>query len=131
MNTYITSADITNQLIKNYPLTRYETYVDEGNLEIEDFYKRLGGDITETPIITPIHYKIKIYINNYINSRFAEDHIGIGAETINENNVYVKMFERSRYLMNDSKQDVTIVCFTGEPETQSNRSVSTQRLYFS
>ena len=129
MGTYITSADITSNVIKNYPYTRWEPYVEEGNLEIEDFYKRIGGT-SATPIITPIHYKIKIYINNYINSRFAEDMIGVGAETINENNVYVKMFERSRYLMNDSKQDVTLVCFTGETETQENRSVNSQRIYF-
>ena len=127
---YITSADITSQLIKNYPVTRWQPYVDEGNLEIADLYKRLGGT-SATPIVTPIHYKINKYINNYINSRFAEDMIGVGAETINENNVYVKMFERSRYLMQDSKMDVTLVCFTGESETPDNRAVTSQRIFYS
>ena len=127
---YITSADITSQFIKNYPVVRYQPYIDEGNLEIEDMYIRLGGT-SATPIKQPIHFKIKSYINNYINSRFAEDHIGIGAETINENNVYVKMFERSRYLMQNSTTDVTLVCFTGESEDSSSRAVLSQRIFYS
>jgi len=124
---YIVIADVSNVQFQKYTTARKQDYIDEGNEEIEDLAKRLGVEIEE--ISSPIHYKIKRYAQNYVLSRFAEDLIGTNNTPIGEGDIYKDMFERSRYLMQDSRPDITPTMFNGDDETPTNRAVSWQVIH--
>jgi len=127
--TYITSADITNKLFNRaYSLnpTDIEVYISDANVEIEDLAIRKGVAVAD--IVTPIHVKIVRYGVQYAISLFAEDRIGFNNSEgqFQGEDVYESLFKRSRYLLQNVKQDINPVMFTGEPETVANRAVMSQ-----
>ena len=126
MGTYITSADITNKIFNRNPPTTISGYIDQANIEIEDLAIRKGVAVAD--IVTPVHVKIVRYGVQYALSLFAEDRIGFNSSEgdIQGEDVYDSLFKRSRYLLQNVKQDITAVMFTGEEQTQANRAVVSQ-----
>jgi len=122
---YIARDDITNKLFSRQSDTAKNIYVDQANMEIEDFAIRLGVSVTN--IVTPIHYKVKRYAVLYALSLFAEDNIGFNQETP-DLDTYKDLFQRSQYLLQEARPDVSTVMFTGEAQTEINRSVRSIRL---
>jgi hypothetical protein len=123
---YITSADINNKIFNRNPVDVRQVYIDQANVEIEDLAIRKG--IAVEDISTPIHVKIQRYGVQYALSIFAEDRIGFNnseAEMGGED-VYDSLFKRTRYILQNVKQDITPVMFTSATETPINRAVCSQ-----
>jgi len=126
VGTYITSADITNKIFNRNPIANVQTYIDQANIEIEDLAIRKGVAVAD--IVTPPHVKIVRYGVQYALSIFAEDRIGFNNSEgdIQGEDIYDSLFKRSRYILQNVKQDITPVMFTGAEQTPTNRAVMSQ-----
>ena len=125
---YIKLEDIKNKTFNRNNPTSVQYYCDQANIEIEDFAIRIGVSVDD--IVTPIHSKILRYGVNYTLSLFAEDRINFNNSEgdVQGEDIYADMFKRTRYIMQDVKEYITPVMFTGEIQTPSNRAVQSQRL---
>lgn len=123
---YITSADINNKIFNRNPVDVRQIYIDQANVEIEDLAIRKG--IAVEDISTPIHVKIQRYAVQYALSVFAEDRIGFNSSegTVGGEDIYDSLFKRTRYILQNVKQDITPVMFTSATETPLNRAVMSQ-----
>ena len=125
---YITIDDVTNKIFKKFNTESKQQAVDEANLELEDLAIRKGVDPAD--IITPIHFKLMQYATNYAVSQLAQDNIGVNTKdgAIGEDK-YENLFKRTQYILQNAKNQITEVMFTGEVQTQSNRAVRSQTIF--
>jgi len=130
LENYITIDDIDNRVFKRLNDTSKQAYVDEANDELEDLAKRQGVDPAD--ISLPIHVKLVRYAVLYALSRAGEDNTDFNNSDGYSagDDVYEKLFKRSRYLIQNIKLDITPVMFTGDVETIDNRAVTSQRIVF-
>ncbi len=124
---YITPSDITNKIFNRFPDTTKQLYVDMANNELEDIAKRKGVDPAD--IVMPIHFKLKQYATHYAVSQLAQENIGFNSQDgMGGEDVYLELFKREEYLLQNIKKGLNPVMFTGEEETPTNRAVYSQKL---
>lgn len=126
---YITSADINNKIFNRNPGDVRQIYIDQANVEIEDLAIRKGVEVAD--ISVPLHVKIVRYGVQYALSVFAEDRIGFNNNegTLGGEDIYDSLFKRSRYILQNVKQDITPTMFTSATPTQANRAIASQIIY--
>ena len=125
---YITVADITNRLFKktaDIDVLKVADYINQANVEVEDIAIRKNVAIAD--IATPIHSKLKSYAVNYCLRQFAADRIGLN-NTQSVGDVYKDLFDRSQYLMNLHKPEITASVLTQVNETATTRAVNFGRI---
>lgn len=124
---YITLASINNRIFNSFTEDYRQEYIDDSNNECEDLAIRVG--VQPADISAETHHKLKNYLKNYAVSRLAEDNADFSTrdtETTSEDK-YVKLFKRTRYLMQGQKPECVPIVFTGGTETPVNRAVVSQR----
>lgn len=125
---YIEISDITNALFSRVTSTdTKQIYVDAANEEAESFAQSLG--IINTALIsTPICSVFKNYLVSYALYQFANDYIGINEPEVSEGDVYRQLFDRSLFLINRYKPELTYSMLTGTVANRDDRAVSFGRL---
>ena len=127
LQNYITPSDITNKIFNRFSDPTKQIYVDKANNELEDIAKRKGVDPAD--IAVPIHYKLKEYACNYAVNQLALDNIDFNSEDgMGGSDIYLELFKREEYVLQDIKKGLNEVMFTGKPETIVNRAVASQGL---
>jgi len=125
---YIVLADIKNKIFNRFPDPDKQEYVDQANEECEDLAILRG--VSPEDITSETHHKLKRYLKNYAISALCEDNADFSTrdtETSSEDK-YVKLFKRTRYLMQNQKPECVAVVFTGDTETPDNRAISFQSI---
>lgn len=125
---YITVDDVNNKLFSRFNDSTKTSYIAIANDELEDLAIRKGVDPSD--IVAPIHFKLKQYAVNYAISQLAQDNIGVNTKdgAIGED-VYENLFKRTQYLLQNIKNQVTEVMFTGKVQTPENRAVRSQAIF--
>ena len=125
---YITISDITNPMFSRLSVSAtQQVYIDIANDECENLAQQLGIEPEE--IITPIHFGIKQYLECVVLAKFGADYIGANQAEVSDADIYKNLFDRSRYLMNQYKPDITYEMFTDSVNDRSDRAVSFGQLY--
>lgn len=124
MADYISISDITNSLFSR--ITSSDTkqiYVDLANAEAESFAQSLGV-MDATFLVDPICSVFKAYLVQYALYNFAGDYIGVNVTDVGEGDVYRQLFDRSLFLINRYKPEITYAMLTGTVMNRSDRAVS-------
>ena len=119
---YISEADIENRLWRktaDLNAAKVLGYISQANVEVEDL--AIKKDLTVDQITVPIHSKLDFYAQNYALRQFAADRIGLNVQA-NGKDVYKDLFDRSQYLMNLHKPDLTETVFTQKNQNSTNRA---------
>ncbi len=126
----LTINDIDNALFNRLSEEKRLKYVGYANEEIVDLAKAKGADPNN--IKQPLHYKIERHAINVALNLFAQDHVGLNNHRGgSDEDVYEEMFKRTNWILQNTKNSLSVVMFTGEEETATNRAVQGVRLEFS
>ena len=120
---YINIEDVKNIQFQKYSTLTQSGYIDEANEEIQNLGEQMNV-MTPADITIPVHYVIERYGINYALSRMAEDAIGANESPIQDNDIYVNMFQRTHYIMNELRPQITYQVLTGNINNASDRSAS-------
>jgi len=129
-NEYITISDVTNVMFARIgslgtsaATDAQQTYIDEANNECESLAQTygVGGD----DIYTPISFTVKQYLINICLYMFASDFVGANqTPEVSEFDSYKILFDRSLYLVNRYKPEITKEMLTNTVNDKYDRSVS-------
>ena len=125
---YITANDITQDLFARIDDSAIKArYVNKANAEAESFAQTLG--VFDVSLIkTPLNSTFKEYLINYALYLFASDYIGVNSVEVTEGDTYRQLFERSLFLINRYKPEITVEMVTGNVSNVTDRAVSFGRL---
>jgi len=123
-NNYITIDDITNSLFSKITSdTTKQVYVDKANEECESLAQTFG--IMDTSDISmPVGFTVKEYLVNIALYKFAGDYIGANQVEVSDSDIYKLLFDRSLYLVNRFKPEITYEMLTNTVVNRYDRSVS-------
>lgn len=128
MGTYITSADISNVHLKSFPVEILEPYIAEANVWIEDLGMSMGVNPTEMTSATDL--RVKRYLSNYVNYRFAEDSIGVNDVEVQDDDIYLRMYNTYYKIAENLKPQITPEILTGTADNNPiSYSISTGTLW--
>jgi len=125
---YIVPSDVTNKIFQKFSDGTKQLYCDRANDELEDLAIVKGVDPAD--IVTPIHFKLQQYAIHYATSQLAQDNIGFNSKDgFGAEDIYSDLFKREQYLLQNLKQGITPVMFSGETETPENRATRSQVIH--
>lgn len=126
---YIVIADISNALFSRVEDdTIKQKYIDKANAEAESFAQAKGIMDPTLIGVTPLNSTFKDYLISFALYQFANDYIGINDVEVSEGDVYRQLFDRSLYLINRYKPEITYEMITATVADKSDRAVSFGRL---
>jgi len=126
---YIVVSDITNALFSRIQDADIkQAYIDKANGEAESFAQAKGIIDPSNIQTSPLNSTFKEYLINYALYMFAGDYIGINDVEVTDGDVYKQLFERSLFLINRYKPEITYEMITGTVGDASGRAVSFGRL---
>lgn len=126
---YIVIADITNDLFSRIEDdTIKQRYVDKANTEAVSFAKKKGVFDTTLIETSPLDGTFKEYLIRFALYNFADDYIGVNDVEITENDAYRQLFDRSLFLINRYRPEITYEMITGNVNSVSDTAVSFGRL---
>ena len=124
----ITIDDIDNELFVPFPTEVKERYAGYANEEVRDVAIRLGADPTD--IAEPLHFKIKRHAVNVALNMFGQDYIGVNNSAgMSGEDVYDDLFKRTNWILQKTRNSLSLIMFTGGTETPLNRAVESVRLH--
>jgi len=101
-----------------------EKYCTEAESEYVDLASQLG--LTEDMIFVPIPTISTRYLNHYINYRFSEDSIATNNVVVSDDDMYVRLSDRSYERMVSLKKELTPEVIRGvSNNNRSSHAVST------
>jgi len=120
-NTYISSDDITDNIVSGFDLSAYLT---ESYKEIEDLAEEKGVR-TSTDIASPLHYKMKRYAICFVIMRLCQDKCGTNNVDIPELEKYVIKYNMYRKELAQLKDLITFEMITNSINSLRDRSIQT------
>ena len=122
---YISRADVTDNIISNFDLAPYLIETDN---EIIDLAESLG--VSENAIETnPLHNKIKRYAIAFCLMRLCQDKTGSNNIELPEMEKYVVKYEIYRKEVEKLRQQINYEMFTGTVLTIRDRAVVSGTIY--
>ena len=126
---YITIEDITNALfsqVEDDPIK--QKYVDRANEEAVSFAQSKG--VIDSALIKtdPLNSIFKQYLIRVALYQFADDYIGLNNTEVADGDSYERLFNRSLFLINRYKPEITYQMITGTVYTKEDMAVSFGRL---
>jgi hypothetical protein len=121
MNTYISSDDITDNIVAGFDLSAYLT---EAFKEIEDLSEEKGVRDSDD-IASPLHYKMKRYAICFVIMRLCQDKMGTNNLDIPELEKYVIKYNMYRKELAQLKDLITFEMITGNINALRDRAVQT------
>ena len=126
---FISIEDITQTLFSRIEDDEIkQVYVDLANAEAVSFAqtkKIFDPDLIKTD---PLDSTFKLYLISFALYNFANDYIGLNDTEVSEGDTYGKLFERSLFLINRYKPEITYEMLTGTVAEVADRAVSYGRL---
>jgi hypothetical protein len=126
---FITIDDISNDLFSRIEDDAVkQTYVDMANEEAVSFAKKKGimdSDLIQT---SPLDSTFKQYLIKFALYNFADDYIGVNDSEVSDNDAYRQLFDRSLFLINRYKPEITEDMLLGTVTHSSDTAVSFGRL---
>ncbi len=121
-------TEIDNALFNEFPDEVKAKYVGYANEEVVDLAKRKGADPDN--ILQPLHYKVERFAINVALNLFAQDYVGVNNNAgMGGEDVYKDLFLRTRSIIQETKNSLSLIMFTGGEETPENRAVRSTRLH--
>jgi len=126
---YIAIEDVTNALFSRIESDDIkQVYIDKANAEAESFSKSKGIMDPANIATDPVNSTFKEYLINYALYQFAGDYIGVNQVEVSDGDIYRQLFERSLFLINRYKPELTYEMITGTITQASDMTVSFGRL---
>ena len=122
---YIVIADVTNDLFSRIEDdTIKQIYIDKANAEALSFAKSKRVFDANLTDIAPLNSTFKEYLICYALYMFATDYIGVNDVEVSENDTYRQLFDRSLFLINRYKPEITYETITGTVNSADDMAVS-------
>jgi hypothetical protein len=126
---FISIEDITQTLFSRIEDDEIkQVYVDLANAEAVSFAQTKKIFDPELIKTDPLDSTFKLYLISFALYNFANDYIGLNDTEVSEGDTYGKLFERSLFLINRYKPEITYEMLTGTVAEVADRAVSFGRL---
>lgn len=122
---YIKENDIKSSLAEGFNL---QPYIEEADYELEDMAERVGIRDTDR-IKTPIHFKAKRYLVEYILMRLSEDKTGVNNPDSIQFDKYFALAEYHRRRANELRTELSYEMLAGEIDEIRDRALDTATIF--
>lgn len=124
-NTYISSDDITDNIVVGFDIS---PYINEANLEMQDLAESKGIYNTDD-LLSPIAYKVRRYLICFICMRICQDKMGTNNIDLPELEKYKMKYDMYKKEKDNLYDYITYEMLTGDITELRERTVNSAIIF--